>query len=420
MPIDPNIALGAKPIEMQDPLNQYAKVMQIQNIQQDNALNQLKYQESQRVHDYNIQRTQAEVAKAQAEQQKSEGEAFDNEKKRSAEALAMLPDTPEAMLKWNDWNHSSPIVQKHISATGMNSDELKSEFAQKVQDASTSPGGIRKLKDDLIAGLAKTDQMDIRNQDYADDQGKARTRVIGVNSYSGQMTPIENTEVAGKPTGPLVSVNTNDTASQSVAKEFGKTVVGTYNLLKTAPTLIQTIEDAKALIPGAKGYMGSSAGETLLNTVKVLNSQLGMGIDTGGVKDAEKLKAILTDGLVRNLKTTFGGRITNTELTTLKQAIGHLGTDPNALSDVLDHYENVIGSNIELFNKEKKSAEARGVIFPFEDLPMIEKSTKQSGTPVEKSSAASTGEVPSGWDPETWRYVPEDQKAAILAKRKTK
>jgi hypothetical protein len=48
MPINPNIALSARGIELQDPLAQYGKVATIQNAQQQNALAQLKMQESQR------------------------------------------------------------------------------------------------------------------------------------------------------------------------------------------------------------------------------------------------------------------------------------------------------------------------------------------------------------------------------------
>jgi len=46
MPINPNIALSAKGVEIQDPLAAYGKIAQIQGYQQQNALNQMKMQES--------------------------------------------------------------------------------------------------------------------------------------------------------------------------------------------------------------------------------------------------------------------------------------------------------------------------------------------------------------------------------------
>jgi hypothetical protein len=48
MPIDPNIALGVKPIQFESPINQMAKVYEMQNMQQTGQANQLAMQERQR------------------------------------------------------------------------------------------------------------------------------------------------------------------------------------------------------------------------------------------------------------------------------------------------------------------------------------------------------------------------------------
>jgi hypothetical protein len=48
MPIDPNIALGVKPIQLESPVNQMAKMYEMQNAQQSNQLNQMKMDEYQR------------------------------------------------------------------------------------------------------------------------------------------------------------------------------------------------------------------------------------------------------------------------------------------------------------------------------------------------------------------------------------
>jgi hypothetical protein len=48
MPIDPSIALGVKPIQFESPINQMAKVYEMQNAQQSNQLNQMKMDEYQR------------------------------------------------------------------------------------------------------------------------------------------------------------------------------------------------------------------------------------------------------------------------------------------------------------------------------------------------------------------------------------
>jgi hypothetical protein len=48
MPIDPNIALGVKPIQFESPVNQMAKMYEMQNAAQSNKLNQMKMDEYQR------------------------------------------------------------------------------------------------------------------------------------------------------------------------------------------------------------------------------------------------------------------------------------------------------------------------------------------------------------------------------------
>jgi hypothetical protein len=48
MPIDPSIALGVKPVQFESPINQMAKVYELQNMQQSSQANQLAMQERQR------------------------------------------------------------------------------------------------------------------------------------------------------------------------------------------------------------------------------------------------------------------------------------------------------------------------------------------------------------------------------------
>ncbi|MGI9143546.1 MAG: hypothetical protein ACR2IJ_10200 [Fluviibacter sp.] len=46
MALDPSIALGVRPVEVQNPLNQFAQMAQLQGLQQSNQLNELKMQEA--------------------------------------------------------------------------------------------------------------------------------------------------------------------------------------------------------------------------------------------------------------------------------------------------------------------------------------------------------------------------------------
>jgi len=57
MPLDPSIALSSKPVQLQNPLDEYLKLQQGQNFQSQNALNKLKVdQETQESTDRNALR----------------------------------------------------------------------------------------------------------------------------------------------------------------------------------------------------------------------------------------------------------------------------------------------------------------------------------------------------------------------------
>ena len=48
MPIDSNIALGVKPVQLESPINQMSNVYALQNAAQSNQLNQMKMEEYKR------------------------------------------------------------------------------------------------------------------------------------------------------------------------------------------------------------------------------------------------------------------------------------------------------------------------------------------------------------------------------------
>lgn len=180
------------------------------------------------------------------------------------------------------------------------------------------------------------------------------------------------------------SVNAFTPASETAQAEFMKGMRTSYDTLKTADTVLDNIDKAKALIPSAKGFMGPG-GETLLEAAKFLNNRLGMSINTDGVKDAEELRSRVFFQIMENLK-KMDAQPSQMQQIMMRDALGKLGTDPSALGSVLDAYGDVVRGKVDQHNAEVKSATERGVKFPYD--PMIK--VRGKNAPVEPKASSQT------------------------------
>lgn len=197
-------------------------------------------------------------------------------------------------------------------------------------------------------------------------------------------TPVKPEDVVkGVHTGALVEVNTGTKASEEAAKDFTKSTRATYDQLKNAPMVLRNIEEAKALIPQAKGFMGPG-GEGLLEAAKFLNARLGAKINTEGVKGAEELRTRLFFGIMENLK-KMDAQPSEMQQIMMRDALGKLGTDPNALASVLDAYGDTIRDKVDLFNQEVAGAEKRGTQFPYDPRITLPPRKAASGEPMIRS-----------------------------------
>src|SRR3990167_9914543 len=176
-------------------------------------------------------------------------------------------------------------------------------------------------------------------------------------------------------------------ASEEAQKEFMKSTRVNYEAVRNAPTVLKNIEAAKALIPSAKGFMGTG-GETLLETAKFLNNRLGMSISTEGIKSAEELRSRVFFQLMENLK-KMDAQPSQMQQVMMRDALGKLGTDPNALGAVLDAYGDVVRDKGSIHNREVQSATQRGVKFPYD--PIIE--LRQGGAGKVKKYNPATGRI---------------------------
>lgn len=161
-----------------------------------------------------------------------------------------------------------------------------------------------------------------------------------------------------------IKIDTQEKASEAAQKELMKSTRTTYDQLKHAPVLLDNIEKAKALIPQAKGFMGTG-GETLMEATKFLNNRLGTNISTTGIKNAEELRSRIFFNIMDNLK-KMDAQPSQLQQQIMAESLGKLGTDPNALENVLDAYGDAIRGKVDLHNIEVEGAVKRGVKFPYD------------------------------------------------------
>jgi hypothetical protein len=168
-------------------------------------------------------------------------------------------------------------------------------------------------------------------------------------------------------------------ASEAAQTEFMKEARVTYSALKNAQPTLDNIEAAKALIPTAKGFMGAG-GEPLLAAASFLNNRLNTKIDTQGVTDANVLRSRLFFGILENLK-KLDSQPSQSQQAALQEALGSLGTDPNALGRVLDAFGDSIRAKVDSHNTEMSDAETRGIKFPYNPRVVIKPKSGGNNNP---------------------------------------
>jgi len=216
MPINPNIALAVKGIELQDPLAQYGRVAAIQGAQQQNQLAQLQMQQVQREQEstnalnrayaeaYNPQTGEVDVNKlrgslstggfgsklpgiekgllelgeAKTKQQKAQVDLLDSKLKQSRQFLETIdptsPNAAEAYMQWHKANHADPVIGKALEARGITVDQSM----QRIQQLLQTPGGLNRLINESKLGTEKFMELNKPQLSTTDLGGKVESRTF--------------------------------------------------------------------------------------------------------------------------------------------------------------------------------------------------------------------------------------------------
>jgi hypothetical protein len=177
--IDPSIALGVRPVQIENPLNQLAAMTQIQSGQQGQQLNMLKMQEAQQdMADRNALREipgdindpdyiknvakvnpklaaalQKDIATYKKTSLESEGLVSKNltDRYKQEKDIFQYITTPEQFLARSLYNLKDPLLGPQLKSAGVTEDSIR----QKLDAAIKQPGGFEQLLNQNILTLAK-------------------------------------------------------------------------------------------------------------------------------------------------------------------------------------------------------------------------------------------------------------------------
>lgn len=372
--IDPSIALGVKPLQLDNPMNTMAQFqqikasqMQLDTLQRDrDALSKMQQVISEKGGPTDLGVAADEMIKSGVAHYVDMGLKL-KEKMQNQQAFATLlggsaPVAPTAP--------TTPTVQGGpTNALAPQSNTAPSVPANAMASMQARINQAYAIGTPQALAWAK-----------AREEEMAPTSAVREFEYS-QRTPgfeqFKTRQAAAGAARNIMSVNTMLPASEEAQKDFIKSTRQTYDALKQAPVALQNIDKAKALIPGAKGFMGQG-GEPMLQAASFLNNRLGTNIDTKGVTDAQELRSRLFFGILDNLK-KLDSQPSAQQQAALQEALGSIGTDPSALPRVLDAFGESIRTKVDLHNQEVGSAETRGVKFPYDPKIKLPEAVKPAG-----------------------------------------
>jgi hypothetical protein len=218
MAIDPNIALGIKPIQIDSPLNSLTQIYQVKAAQQAGDLGQMKMDEYQQgvkqknaLRDYfasndqsspdfvtglakidpaymqTFQKNQSDLQKSQGDVAKQRVDLVDAKLKQRQAALVGV-NTPEQYLAWHAANHADPILGPQLDSQGVTLDSARAS----INEALKTPDGFKQLLQQSALGVAKYAEMNkpqITNQDLG-----GTTRMLSTPGMGGVPTVINTAQ----------------------------------------------------------------------------------------------------------------------------------------------------------------------------------------------------------------------------------
>jgi hypothetical protein len=389
MALNPNIALAARGVELQDPLAQYGRVMAIQQAGNQNALAQYQLGAAQRgeardiartnalagagsdetavanallksgdisaysafvkaVEDRKTQRltqqkTQGEISAQPLAMQKAENDLFDTSMKQIRGAWGNVRTIEDAMAI-HDATHRDPVINKRLQAFGI----TEQMGRQQILDAARDPASFASFVQKAQLGAEKFMEMNKPTTQVVDQSGQRQ--VIQIPGLGGTPTtvgtyadvPLPATVEAQK-SRIAKSGASNITIPVSTEKKYGERFGGLIadqdaaklSAAENAPQAAATADRVMDLISSGKVITGTGA-NARLQLAKALN--LAGGTDSEKIRNTEVLVSSLAEttlGAIKSSNLGAGQGFTNADRDFLEKAkAGQLSYDAKSLTEL--------------------------------------------------------------------------------------
>ena len=286
--VDTSIAMGYRPVQIDNPMNQLAQLLQIQQAQKQGQVadlaiqtQQRSFDESNKLRDYfanndpksaNFARglygispekgmayeksllealtQQTDIDAKRATTDKTRAEIVDSKLKQSRQFLDQV-QTPEQYLAWHEGNHADPVLGPLLKARGVTVDSARAQ----IEQALAQPGGFQQLVQRSALGLEKFTEFN--KPTYQTQNTGDRTTLLALPGLGGAPTTISTAAINQSPDNAATVANAARTANLTDARarsegalNRGVTVAGQDKADARARELNQITADNKPLTEG--------------------------------------------------------------------------------------------------------------------------------------------------------------------------
>lgn len=350
MPIDSNIAMGYRGVDIPNPLNAFAQMQQIQNYQQNNALGQMKMDEMRRgVGEHNrllstlskfspetkideqvnqLQRagflkqardlaeSHAKASKDAREGEKANVELVQKKIETARDFLSGVnpdaPTTPNTMMQWFKGALADPHIGPLMAQRGL----TETALADSIEQALGTPGGMRQLVEGWRLGAEKFANLD-KPHYFQENTGDAVT----TKSVRGMGGPVNVVSTAPVVMSDYQRGRLAQSASQPAAESDADTI----------DFLAEGYRQTGQLPPLG---MGASAGK-MRSQILSRAAQLAMGGGKTASEAAGDVRTAKADtASAASTVKDFSSGVSARRVTANNTAINHLATMEKLASDL--------------------------------------------------------------------------------------
>lgn len=168
------------------------------------------------------------------------------------------------------------------------------------------------------------------------------------------------------------NINAYAPFNEKLQEKMAGGLVDEFEKLQSIPSQVLALDTALQEIGNARPFMGTG-GETLLNIANFANNRLGLNISQESVSSANTLRSAMFNGIMENLK-KMDAQPSEIQQEAMQNALGGLGTDPNALPKIIQLQKEILYSKASEHNRRVTNAAQGGANFIYDvKVPLKEK-----------------------------------------------